>query len=118
MSTFTLISPFPLVSLTDCYEWHRYTTTVINSRALGQADFMIYMLHFLKDPACRSWGLVDSAGECVGLILADPIYRGWELIDANIHIALARCAWGRGAIDNAASVIIPALFGECPTLAK
>ncbi len=115
---FSLVFPFPLASLAECYEWHKYTTTVVNGRTLSQADFMAYMLGFLREANCMSWGIVDSVGKCVGMVLADPIYRGWELVDANVHIALARSAWGKGAIDCAAQEIIPALFNGCPSLTR
>ncbi len=60
---------------------------------------------------------MDGTQQVVGMILADPIWRGWEHVDYNVHIALAWSAWGKGALDLAAKEIIPALF-EKPSILR
>lgn len=109
--------PFPESALRDAYEWSRYTTTALSATTYTKPQYLQLMSAALATPGARSWGL-RQAGDLVGMVFFEPIYRLGELVDGSIHILLARRAWGLRLIEQAAQVILPALFDETPSLLR
>lgn len=69
-------------------------------------------MDFLRGSSC--WTIYSPWGGAVGMVIAQPIYqptsnlvRDWEL-----HVALARSAWGKQVIEQVAGGILQDLFSS------
>ncbi len=116
-----LISPFPIGALPRAYEWHQHTSTVVCGETLTKEEFCGEMEKVLLQGGVRSWMVVERTPQVIrpaGMVIFSPVWRGWELVDGEIHIALARSVWGGQTVGCLADEIIPELFNSIPSLLR
>ncbi len=117
MRPYRVISPFPISELSTSYDWHKVTSTILSGTTHTLRQYLAVCKGFWAKSGMRTWG-VEQGSSLVGIVLFDPIWRGGELVDGSLHIALARRVWGRSVLETVAPEILGDLFTSIPTLLR
>lgn len=119
-----LINPFPLAEIHRIVGWlHCFKSFVTTDDGPQTPDeHQVHMTSFLSQMNVASWGIIDKhqklnirhEAPLVGFIAFERISPR----NGYFHTATTRKAWGSGMIDEAAALVLRAVFEATPELLR